>query len=283
VRTCRWVRVSGPLPVRRVRFEWPDDLEPIWTPRTPELAIAANSVSMLMPHAEPYVVASTRAALGEGLIADRDLAAQAQAYLTQEAQHHAQHRRFDDLLIARYPGLRSMDAASAWVFGKLRRRSTRFGLAFAAGFETIAFVSARWVDKHMGLLRDADPTAATMFLWHLAEEVEHKRVAFDVYQASGGGRLRYLWAMWIAGLVLAFGSLLGSVTMLWAERRLFSPVAWFRLIGWSLSFIVVALPVMVISALPGHHPDQLADPVGLEHWLDHLDPETSTVPEYALP
>ena len=275
--------MSAALPVRRVRFEWPDDLEPLWTPRTPELAIAANSVSMLMPHAEPYVVASTRAALGEGLVDDPDLAGEAQAYAKQEAQHHAQHRRFNDLLIAHYPGLSSMDRGTAWVFAKLRKRSTRFGLAFAAGFETIAFVSARWVDKHMGLLRDAEPTAATMFLWHLAEEVEHKGVAFDVYQASGGGRLRYAWAMWVAGLILALGALTGSVSMLWAEHRFFSPTAWFRLVGWSLSFIFVALPVMVISALPGHHPDDLADPVGLEHWLDHLDPDTSTVPAYALP
>ncbi|MGN6694104.1 MAG: hypothetical protein ACTHN0_07995, partial [Aquihabitans sp.] len=102
-------------------------------------------------------------------------------------------------------------------------------------------------------------------------------------QGSGGGRIRYAWAMWVAGLVLAFGSLLGTVTMLAGERRLFSPTAWFRLVSWSLSFVFVALPVMVISALPGHHPDDLADPAGLEHWLDHLDPETSTVPAYALP
>ncbi|MGN6693136.1 MAG: metal-dependent hydrolase [Aquihabitans sp.] len=275
--------MSDPLSVRRVRFEWPDELEPVWTPRTPELAIAANAVSLLMPHVEPYVVASTRAALATGLVTDRDLAAQAKAYATQEAQHHAQHRRFNDLLVARYDGLGRVDRAMAWTFAKLRKRSTRFGLAFAAGFETIAFVSARWVDKRMGLLRDADPTAATLFLWHLAEEVEHKRVAYDVYQASGGGRLRYAWAMWVAGLVLALGALTGSVTMLWAERRLFSPTAWFRLVSWSLSFIFVAMPVMVVSALPGHHPDQLADPAGLEHWLDHLDPETSTVPAYALP
>ena len=275
--------VPEPLPIRRVRFEWPDDLNPVWTPKVPELAIAANAVSMLMPHTEPYVVTSTRAALGERLIEDQGLAAEAQAYLTQEAQHHAQHRKLNDLLIAHYPALGRVDQANAWVFRKLRRRSTRFGLAFAAGFETIAFVAARWVDRRQSLLRDAEPVAATLFLWHLAEEVEHKRVAFDVYQATGGGRLRYAWAMIVAALTLSIGSLVGTVTMLAGERRLFSPTAWFRLIGWSLSFIFVALPVMVISALPGHHPDQLVDPVGLEHWLDNLDPETSTVPEWALP
>ncbi len=61
------------------------------------------------------------------------------------------------------------------------------------------------------------------------------------------------------------------------------PVAHLRLIAWSLSFVFCALPVMAVSALPGHHPRDLVDPAGLEHWLDHLDPETSTVAEYALP
>ena len=271
------------LAVRRVRFQWPDDLDPIWTPRTPELAIAANAVSMLMPHAEPYVVASTKAALDEGLIEDPDLAADAQAYLGQEAQHHGQHRKLNDLLVDHYPSLQRPDRAIAWVFTKLGNRSTRFGLAFAAGFETIAFVAARWVDKHLSVLRDAEPVAATLFLWHLAEEVEHKRVAFDVYQASGGGRIRYAWAMTVAALVLALGSLAGTIAMLASQRRLFSPTAWFRLASWSLSFIFVAMPVMAVSALPGHHPDQLVDPAGLDHWLDNLDPETSTVPEWALP
>ena len=275
--------VTPPLAVRRVRFEWPDDLDPVWTPQTPELAIAANAVSMLMPHAEPYVVASTKAALAEGLVDDPALAADAQAYLVQEAQHHAQHRKLNDLLIARYPKLAKTDRSLAKVFSWLRGRSTRFGLAFAAGFETVAFVAARWVDKHQGLLRDAEPTAATLFLWHLAEEVEHKRVAFDVYQASGGGRLRYAFAMSVAAIVLALGSLAGTIRMLAGEGRLLSPSSWMRLVSWSLSFIFVALPVMVVSALPGHHPDQLVDPAGLEHWLDHLDPETSTVPEWALP
>lgn len=275
--------MSEPLTIRRVRFEWPADLDPIWTPKVPEMSIAANAVSLLMPHAEPYVVASTRAALDQGLIADPELAEQGQAYLTQEAQHHAQHRRFNELVEARYPKLARADRLHAWIFAKLRRRSTRFGLAFAAGFETIAFVAARWVDRHLSLLRDADPTAATMYLWHLAEEVEHKRVAFDLYQASGGGRLRYAWAMTVAALVLSFGSYVGALTMLAGEGKLWSPYAHLQLLRWSLSFVFVAAPVMAVSALPGHHPDQLVDPAGLEHWLDNLDPETSTVPEWVLP
>jgi len=268
--------------VRRVRFEWPDDLALVWTPAHPEFAIAANSVSLLMPHAEPYVVAATRAALREGLVDDPTHAKAAQAYLTQEAQHHGQHRRFNDLLIAQAPALARVDRLFAWTFSRLGRRSTRFGLAFAAAFETIAFIAARWVDKRQSLLREADPTATTMFLWHLAEEVEHKQVAHDTYEAAGGGRLRYGWAMVVAASVLAAGALLGSMVMLQSTGRLFRPSSHLRLMTWSLSFVFAALPVMVVSMLPSHHPSQLVDPVGLEHWLDHLDADTASVPEWAL-
>ncbi len=271
--------------MRRVRFAWPDDLAPVWTPRLPEMAIAANAVSLLMPHVEPYVVATVRTATDSPLLADAspELLADARAYVAQEAGHHAQHRRFNDILVRHYDGLGRVERAVAWVIGRLRRRSTRFGLAFAAGFETIAFVAARWIDGHQRLLRDADPTAATLFLWHLAEEVEHKDVAFDVYQASGGGRFRYAWAMSIAGVFLALASLASAWTMLAAEKRLFSPTAHLRLVGWCLSFIFVAVPIMVVSALPGHHPNDLVNPSGFDHWLENLDPATSTVPEWALP
>jgi predicted metal-dependent hydrolase len=274
------------IPVRRVRFHWPDDFEPVWTPKVPELAIAANAVSLQMPYLEPFVVATVRRALdelGPDAPVDDAFRERGRAYVAQEAQHHAQHRRFNDLLLARYPKLHRIERVLGWIFARLRNRSTRFGLAFSAGFETTAFVGARWVDDHLRLLRDADPTATTMFLWHMAEEVEHKEVAWDIYEASGGGRLRYAFATTLAGILLATFSLWATWSMLWSERRFLRPVAHARLVGWTLSFIFVALPIMVVSSLPGHHPRDLTDPTGFDHWLDHLDPETSTVPEWALP
>ena len=59
------VPTGEPIPVRRVRFHWPDDFEPVWTPKVPELAIAANAVSVQMPYLEPFVVATVRCALDE--------------------------------------------------------------------------------------------------------------------------------------------------------------------------------------------------------------------------
>ena len=67
--------------------------------------------------------------------------------------------------------------------------------------------------------------------------------------------------------------------MMHADRRLHHPVSWFRLLKWGLSFAWVGLPTLVVSALPGHHPSDFADPIWMSSWLTHFDPETGTIPE----
>ena len=38
-------------------------------------------------------------------------------------------------------------------------------------------------------------SAAPLWMWHAVEETEHKAVAYDVYQAAGGGYWRRAYAM----------------------------------------------------------------------------------------
>ncbi|MBI2708564.1 MAG: metal-dependent hydrolase [Actinobacteria bacterium] len=267
--------------MRRVAFAYPADLDPRWHPRLPELAIAANAVSLLMPHAEPYVVRSVRAVLAD---LPGELADQAEAYARQEAQHHAQHHRFNALVRRRYPGLARVDGWMRRTFAWLaRRRSNRFHLAFAAGFEAVAYAAARWVDGRVtDLFRGADPVPATLLLWHLGEEVEHKSVAHDVHRHLGGSRWGYAGGMLTAAVVLAWFSVLGTLVMLWRDRRIWSPLSHLRLCRWTFSFVFELLPTMAVSALRDHHPADFADPVWLTTWLRQYDPATGTMPEYSL-
>lgn len=258
----------GPKP-RRVRFDWDEPFEPLWT-RQPELALCANAVSMLMPHAEPYVVDAVARACDD---LDPELAVRARTFVRQERQHHVQHRRFNDRLLLAFPGLRHIDRLSGWTFGLLRRRTShRFGLAFAAGFETVAFTAARWTAaRHRSLFAGANQSQAALFLWHLAEEVEHKAVAHDVYEATGGGRLRRLWAMTVSMLLLAFFTVAGTLSMMWSTRRIFHPMAHVRMTIWSISFLFDLLPAMAVAVLRDHHPDRLVDPPFYELWLAEFD------------
>ncbi len=266
--------------VRRIRFEWPEHFDPDWTPAQPELACVANAVSLLMPHVEPYVVGSVRSALPP---LEDPLRAEAEAWIGQESAHHGAHARFNRLLLARRPGLARVDRWTARLFDWLDRRSTRFGLAYAAGAETIAFLVARWVDRRASaLFRGADPEATTLFLWHLAEEVEHKTVAFDVHRATGGRRLGYAVGMAAALAVMAWSTLLGTAVGLAGVHRLRYPSTHLRMAAWTLSLTFELLPSLAGTLFGGHHPAALADPVWLPTWLRSYDPVTRTMPLWAL-
>ncbi len=271
---------TGQLTERRVRLDYPDDVDPMWTPAMPEFACAANAVSLMMPVIEPYFVRTIATAsvdLDEQARIDTDL------YLAQERAHHGQHQRFNRLLLARYPKLRPVERAIRWAYGTVERRgSQRFNLAVVAVSETMAYSAARWADGHRReLFERADPVVSTLFLWHLAEEVEHKSSAHDVQRAVDDGGLlrqaRMVAAMVVAlSLVMAFVGL-GTTVMLAAERRLHHPLAWLRLVRWSIGFAFELLANLAMSLLPGHHPDDFTDPLWYEVWLRTLDAGEHTV------
>ena len=266
------------LPVRRVRFEFPADFDPVWAPHLPEFAAAANAVSLGMPYAEPLFIKAVRSTYDR---LDDEQRAMAETYVRQETGHHTQHKHFNDLVNERYPSTvrlqRLMARNADWVW----RRSPRFRVAYAAGGETISYGVARFTENHLARLMDrADPVAATLFLWHLAEEVEHKASTYDVYEAVDGSKPRYALAMALGFVSISVFTIIGTFLQLGADRRLVNPLSWWRMAWLAVSLAFVLLPVMVLSALPGHHPRELADPTFLRTWLREYDPHTATMPLY---
>lgn len=250
--------------VRRPQFEYPASFVPQWTPRVPELAAVANAVSMAMPHVEPLVVASVRNQL-DGLSAD--LKIRAQAFAHQEASHHAQHFRFNKILIGHYPTLRLIDRALAAMYRFISRRSEQVQSAFVAAFEVLAFCVASWMSNRADLLmRDADPTASRLFLWHLGEEVEHRGIAHDVFRESGGKRRTYVLGLILAVALLGIGTFAAAVTVLASDRRLWRPIALGRLVSWGISFLWLAMPLCWLSVF--RHPKDFKVPDGVLRWAD---------------
>lgn len=265
--------VTGPV-LRRFDMD-AGGIEPVWNPAAAEFVAAANAVSLLMPAVEPYFAGSVRRALPQ---LEPALAETARTFVRQELEHQRQHRHFNVGLVAHFPGLARPEARSRRLYGWLARtRTLRFSLAFAAASETIAYSLARWTSDHLAeFLRGADPTATDLFVWHLAEEVEHKSVAFDVWDAVDGSRWRYARAGALSLAVLAFLVLWSITVQLHAERRLRSPATWWRTGRLLLSFAFEVVPNLFVSCLPGHHPDQFSDPDWYRHWLVDLEQRRAT-------
>ncbi len=271
------------VPHRPIRLEWRDDTRARWQPLKPEFAAAVNALSLGMPYGEPYVMKAVRDALPA--IEDDVLELEVQAYLKQEREHSKQHRRFNELLVAQHPALRHVERWLKWSYGVLTRRmGRRFAISYAAGFEATAFAAARWMDSNRHeLFLGADPEPATLVLWHLAEEVEHKTVAHDVWAAVDGNRLRYAAAMAVCFTMLVWFIFCGVVVQLTAWRRILNPVAWFRLWKWGLGFAFEVVPTMAVTLLRSHDPRNQANPSWMPLWLSTYDTEANTIPPWDAP
>jgi len=165
------------------------------------------------------------------------------------------------------------------MFSLFARRSSGFGVAFAAAFELVAFSAARWAEA--GLRRyfgGADERAATLFLWHLAEEIEHKGVAHDVLHAHPSAQKKLPVAMVVAFVALMGFTALGGVALFLRTPAALNPVRWLRMIAWGFSMGFVVLPVLAGSLSRSFHPNQLVDPPWMAQWLTEFEDETQSLP-----
>jgi uncharacterized protein len=258
--------------VRRVQFAYPADLSAHWHPARPEWSQVVNAASLLMPYLEPYLIDAIREATKQ--IDDPVLAEEARAYMGQEAHHYKQHRRFNDLLIARgYDGIRDYERLLADDYARFERaRPLAFHLAYAAGFETMALAIGHMLIGMRGwFFRGADPSVSSLVLWHFVEELEHKHAAFDVYQhvvGRYGLRVRGLaFAMWhtLSRTRRAYVMLLRR-DGLWGSwrTRVRLKLLMLRIFGYLTPWILEAM-------LPWHRPQRFGDPAWAREWVALYD------------
>jgi predicted metal-dependent hydrolase len=181
-------KLESTITVRRPALEFPPDLDPMLVEGCPEESYIHVGLSLLLPYLEPYLIRSMRAA--KRYVSDPKLLADLEAFSAQEGQHYRQHVRFNQAM--HIHGAAGLDRLEAELDADYRRytrsKSLRFNLAYAEGFEAFTTALSRFSFESNALAR-LHPAARELFLWHLVEELEHRTVAFDVYEHVCGGYL----------------------------------------------------------------------------------------------
>lgn len=174
------------LEVRRPKFDFTGDVPWEWNPANPQFSFFMNATSMIAICFEQMIVAAVQEA--KPLIADPEVAAEATAFLRQEAQHSSTHRKHVAALIRRYPGLQhTLDAAIDSFDEVTRTTSLKFRLAYIADLEaTFTPTFKMMLDHEATLFRPGDDRVASLLMWHFVEEVEHRSSALVIYDAAIG-------------------------------------------------------------------------------------------------
>jgi predicted metal-dependent hydrolase len=255
------------MTVRRMRFPFPDSLKAWWNPKRPEFSQLVNGSSLAMPYLEPYLIETMRQARAK--ITDQRLRADIEHYIGQESTHFRQHQQFNQRLAGL--GYRAVPAHEALLkedFERYRReKSFAFHLAYAEGFEAVALaISHMLVEEREFLFGGADPAVASLVLWHFVEEMEHKCVTYDVFQALDG---RYSWRIY--GLLFATIHVIIRVRSGY-RRLLLEDGLWYNwksrlaLYGVLLRVFARVIPRFLRILKPSYNPREVEDAAWVKAW-----------------
>jgi predicted metal-dependent hydrolase len=265
------------IPVRRLEVDltqsdvgrWIVDGDPIFSH-------FVATLSAVFPRGEDFFVASVREHR-HVCQDDQVLKAQVKGFIGQEAMHGREHRRLNGRLAELgYQTAEADLAIDRAVSTVLRLRPRTLPLAATAAAEHLTGVFAEAVLGHKATreLLFPHPDLQALVTWHAVEELEHKNVAFDVFQKAGGGYL-----VRIAGMGVTLAVLGGSVLRSWirarisdrehigkAERRRFrSNLRRQKLLSiWSVGQVLRYLR-------PGFHPDDMDTDHLVVEWGQRLE------------
>lgn len=176
-----------------------EDFEPLYMAGNAAISYNFTGLGLYVALLEPFIVKSLRRVLDQ--VTDDALREEVDRFCRQEAQHYQQHERFNAAVLAHgYPGLEERVARLAGDFERfLAERTDRFRVGFVEGFESYTTQGALEILKSRVCDHPrTDPRFGHLFRWHMLEEIEHRNVAFDIYEHLYGDYLYRARMCWVA-------------------------------------------------------------------------------------
>lgn len=146
-------------------------------------------------------------------------------FCAQEATHRHVHAQFNQHLEKQ--GLKNHVEARIWArFKRYEHINPIHHLGVTAANEHYTAVMSDALLRNPAYTEHMIPAMRQVWRWHALEETEHKAVAFDLYNAVGGGhrwRVRYF----VYGTMILLADVMRqTINNLWHDGTLFKPSTW---------------------------------------------------------
>ena len=257
------------ITVRKAQFN-PKAIRRHYFANSPIMSHLLTALSSTFPIGEQFFVHSVRNVRDK--VKDEKLQAQITAFIGQEAMHSKAHAEFND---AWRSDDYNLDRFQAWLARKdqyVKNLHPKIQLAITCAFEHFTALLGGYILRHPEVLSTLDDDVVKLWVWHAIEEIEHRAVAFDVYQAVyGDDKVR---RMIMRSVTTGFASLtLYSATKLFMQDRKKS----LPKIGGNI-FGLYLLAKMLIQMLPeylsyyqkGFHPTDIDYSKIVLYWKERL-------------
>ena len=171
------------ITVRKLQFN-PKAIRRHYFANSPVMSHMLTALSSTFPIGEQFFVHSVRNVRDK--VKDEKLQAQITAFIGQEAMHSKAHAEFND---AWRSDDYNLDRFQVWLARKneyVKNLHPKIQLAITCAFEHFTALLGGYILRHPEVLATLDEDAVKLWVWHAIEEIEHRAVAFDVYQAVYG-------------------------------------------------------------------------------------------------
>jgi len=248
---------SASFPVRRMDFSFGAS-QKYWFAGDPFMSHFMNNLSSLFPYGEKFFVDSVRAVREQ--ITEPQLKKDIGAFIGQEAMHSKEHAAYNEYAAEHGIDLGRLELRIKVLLAWVTRISTqKQRLAATCALEHFTATMAEQLLQREDLTTQMnDPKLYQLWMWHAIEENEHKAVAYDLYQAVGGGYFTRVAMMAIT--TLTFFGVIGwfQLHLLRKDGQLFNWRSWKKGLGMLFSprngFLTKLLLPYLDYYRPGFHP-----------------------------
>lgn len=231
-----------------------------------------DAMQLAFPDGERMFIQSVRNYADK--ITDPILKQQVKDFIFQEAQHGKAHTDFTETLTKQglnVKGTVRIIKKAMLFFQDKAPHKYQLASTVAAEHLTASLGEFMLSNSDDNLLKNAHPTMKSFYMWHGIEEVEHKAVAFDVYeQVAGGGYFTRAMALSLMYPMAIVPLTLGTMAMMHTDGELNikemrkGAVAMFGKKGiWRKTF-----PAIMSFYKPSFHPWESGYPKGFHEWKE---------------
>lgn len=222
------------LTVRRLLIDLETPFERHWAGGDAFRSALFNALSMSFPVGEQHFIDSLRAGL-QALPETQQsaMATEVKNFVAQEATHRRIHHLFNAHL--ERLGYRNVIAVNA--ANRIRKRASmgvKVQVASTAAVEHFTAMLSNWMFRHPEVLAGAEPRLQTLWLWHAAEEAEHRCTAFDMLRALDTSELVRTRVYRVVTFHFLVDVALQTARNLWHDGQLFRRNTWRS--AWSTLF-----------------------------------------------
>lgn len=187
---------------RKFEFRDLESVPQYWFADNPIVTHIENAFSILIPPGERFFIRAVRNY--QDRATDPELADLIRAFVQQEGLHMRAHNELNDSFkrfgVDVDREIAYAESVFAWIEKKVPKK---IQLGMTAFLEHLTATGAHMLFMEPLARQSMHPEMARFWTWHAVEELEHKSVAFDLFENVGGGYFLRVFSAFTALALLA--------------------------------------------------------------------------------